>query len=100
LTIVNFMSVVFSETRAGATQPQAYDVLKSTGNDDRSKLDKDLMAAWLNFASGSVNLTTVYDGVTFAQIMSEAEATRNNPSATSAQLKAQQQRVHKIHGDG
>jgi FtsP/CotA-like multicopper oxidase with cupredoxin domain len=97
LSIANFMSTVFSETVPTATRPQAAQVLANASPDDRAKLDRELLAAWLNFATGSVKLTTLFDGTTFAQLMANAEAVRNNPLATSAQLKAQTKLVHKIN---
>ena len=59
LAITRFMSTVFSEARALNTVAQAFDVMRINGNggDSLQKLDRELLAAWLNFANGAFDLT-------------------------------------------
>ena len=96
LAIVAFVSDVFNEVRDASTRPLAHDViwLGGNGGDERQKLDRVLLVAWLNFANGGIEydqpLDTTGDGVpdtTFAALMESAEAVRINPASTPAQLR-------------
>ena len=90
LAIVRFMSAVFSEARPLNTLA---DVMRINGNggDAQQKLDRELVAAWLNFASGGFDLTELVDtdgngtaDTPFATVMANAEAVRLNPAGSSA----------------
>ena len=107
LAITRFMSTVFSEARALDTVAEAFDVMRINGNggDSLQKLDRELLAAWLNFANGAFDLTELVDtdgnGVVdtqFASVMATAEAVRLNPASTSAQLLAQRDILEEING--
>ncbi len=88
-----------ASTRPGTRRrsPIAYDDMFLAGNAGslRQKLDRELLTAWLNFANGAIEydqlFVTVKNGVpqTFATVMANAEAVRNNPASTDAQLQAQ-----------
>ena len=93
LSIVGFMSNVFNETRDASTRQKAYDVIWMAGNggDERQKLDRDLIVAWLNMAAGAIE----YDA-NFASVMAQAEAVRNNPAATKKQLQDAQKQVKQL----
>jgi M6 family metalloprotease-like protein len=107
LAITRFMSTVFSEARALNTVAEAFDVMRIDQNDGDAlqKLDRELLAAWLNFANGAFDLTELVDtdgnGVAdtpFATVMATAEAVRLNPASTSAQLLAQRDILEQING--
>jgi hypothetical protein len=107
LAITRFMSTVFSEHRALNTVAQAFDVMavNQNGGSATQRLDRELLAAWLNFANGAFGLTELVDtdgnGVAdtpFATVMATAEAVRLNPASTSAQLLAQRDILQEING--
>ena len=107
LAITRFMSTVFSEARALSTVAQAFDVMAvdQNGGSATQKLDRELLAAWLNFANGALDLTELVDtdgnGVAdtaFATVMATAEAVRLNPASTEAQLLAQRDILQRISG--
>ena len=59
------------------------------------QFDRQLLAAWLNFANGSIELSSPVDtngdhvnDSTFGAAMQAAEAVRLNPASTKAQLNA------------
>ena len=105
LEIVNFVSQVFSEERTLATIDDAVDVLRVNGSSDMSELlDRQLLAALLNFANGSVGwdelIDTDGDGVddtTFSDVIAAAESVRADPTATRAQLEAQKDLLERIN---
>jgi hypothetical protein len=103
LAICDFMSSVFCEQRDVLDPHDAYDVLDLAGNGGSSldKLDRQLLVAWLNFATGSLVhdqlLDTNGDGFSdtpFIDIMTTAEAVRLAPDATDKQIKEQTRIVH------
>jgi subtilisin family serine protease len=106
LEIVAFMSGVFNEVRSAATFAQAHGVLfvnRNTGTMPEL-LDEQLLAAWLNFANGALDLTEMVDtngdgldDMTFGAALSAAEAVRLNPAATRAQLEAQKNILERIN---
>ena len=63
LAIVGFMSTVFNEARDASTVAAAYDVmqLQQNGGSELQKLDRQLLAAWLNFANGAFDYTELFD---------------------------------------
>ena len=63
LAIAGFMSGVFGNTRPLNTVAQAFDILKVNENEgsETQKLERELLAAWLNFANGAFDLTELLD---------------------------------------
>ena len=107
LAIARFMSTVFDETRNASTVALAFEVfdLGGNGGDASQKLDRELMAAWLNFANGAFGLTELVDtngdkapDTPFATMMATAEAVRNNPLSTQLQLIAQRDILERVNG--
>jgi hypothetical protein len=98
LDIVGYMSAVFNEVRDASTIPKAKIVLDAAkvGGNASKILDRQLLAAWINFANGAVGWTelvdTTGDGIpdtTFQNAILTAEAVRLNPASTKAQLLEQ-----------
>ena len=107
LEIAGFMSLVFDEVRNAATVAAAFDVLnvKSNGGSASEHFDRQLLAAWLNFANGAFDLTELVDTdgddtaeTQFAAVLAAAEAVRLNPASTEAQLHAQRDILQRING--
>ena len=101
------MSTVFNETRNASTVPLAFDVMNVSGNQGQAfqKLDRELLAAWLNFANGAFDLTELVDtngdsvpDTTFAAMMAAAEAVRNNPVSSAIQMLAQRDILQRVNG--
>ncbi len=102
LQIVSFVSNTFNETRDASTIAKAFDVLKMGGGTTATdQLDRDLIAAWLNFANGAVGYNEIVDAKgtpkPFSAMMAAAEAVRNNPASTDKQRHAQRQIVHYVN---
>jgi len=102
LDIVVFMSTVFDTP---LDQPDAVDILFVNQNKGTAEelFDKQLLAAWLNFANGAIELgdsvDTDGDGVndsTFGAASLTAENVRNNPASTRAQLLTQKDILESI----
>ena len=73
---------------------------------DTEIMQRQLMAAWLNFANGSVSWFDLVDtngdrrpDKQFGQVMRESEALRLNSTATRAQLLAQEAILKIVNGD-
>jgi PKD repeat protein len=103
LKIVRFFSLVFDPAypadRAGAAAIM-HAPPKSPAN---VIFDQHALAAWLNFANGSIEFATSVDtdgdGVddsTFGAAMLHAETVRTNPASTSQQIKAQKDVVERL----
>jgi hypothetical protein len=93
LGMVNIASAVFSEQVPASTIEEARGVMWARGPSMRDKAEAQLLAAWLNFAHGSVGwdemIDTDGDGVDdtpFHQVMPEAEATLLDAEATHKEL--------------
>lgn len=105
LEIVDFVSLVFGETRSASTFAEAYDVLRVNGTSDmRQLLDRQLLAALLNFANGSIGWDELVDtngdsidDTAFSAVIATAEAVRNNPASTKAQIQAQKNLLERIN---
>ncbi len=105
LKIVGFMSTVFNERTNASTIALATRVLNPPGNVSATEqFDRQLLALWLNFANGPVDLTTLVDtngdGVvdtSLAAVLSTAEAIRLNPLSTTAQVIAQKSILERIN---
>jgi hypothetical protein len=81
-------------------------VLFAGGNNGSATqlLDRQLLAAWLNYANGAVALTTMVDtdgkgGVDtlFGTVIAAAEAARLNPASTAEQLLALKNILERIN---
>ncbi len=109
LNIVSHMSTVFNEERDASTTQAAYDVmhLKQNYGSMAEQLDRELLAAWLNFANGARPYLGLIDtdgddvgDATFADLITTAEAVRLNPGSTDEELEIQVEIVHKINIGG
>ncbi len=94
LDIVGFASAVFSEQVPASTIGEARDVMWASGPSMRDKAEAQLLAAWLNFAHGSVGWDELIDtndddvgDTSFHQVMSEAEAILLHADATHEELE-------------
>lgn len=105
LAIVRFMSAVFDEQRPLSTHAQARDALKSVNSSGaRHILDQQLVAVWLNFANGALDLDELVDtdgdgiaDTAFEDVVATAEAVRLDPSSTTAQLNEQKRILERIN---
>ena len=101
LEIVNAVSSVFSETYLVPTIAAVHTVLSPMGSDRRDFARAQLMAGWLQFASGAVawDATIQVDNETvgFLPLMFNAEAVINNPAATDAELLAVERALARLH---
>lgn len=106
LDIVGTLSAVFSEVRPASTVPEAYDVLNPAANGGvpSAALDRQLLAAWLNFANGGVGWSELVDtdgdgtlDTSFADLVQTAEAVRLSVTSTPVQLLAQKDRLERLN---
>ena len=105
LEIVGYMSLVFDEVRDASTFASAHDVLSVKKTAEMSELlDRQLLAAWLNFANGSIEYDELVDtdgdnvpDTAFADALAAAEAVRLNPAATHAELEEQKDILERIN---
>jgi Zn-dependent metalloprotease len=96
LAITGFMSTVFNEETDVSTIALAKNLLKGGKNPPMEQVfDRQLLAVWLNFANGSMDLGTLVDtdgdfvpDTSFADIITAAEAARLNPATTDEELEA------------
>lgn len=109
LEIVGLVSSVFHELTDASTPALARGVLRnpSVASDVRIQLDRQLLAAWLNFANGAVAwdelVDTDGDGVAdteFGVVISAAEADRLNPATSAAVLEAHKDVLELINVGG
>jgi hypothetical protein len=100
------MSTVFHEVTDASTPALARGVLDAskTGGDALRILDRQLLAAWSNFANGSVGWTELVDvtgdgvvDMTFGDAMQQAEAVRLNPASTKSELLAAAEMIETIN---
>jgi hypothetical protein len=104
LDIVGHMSQVFDEIRSAATLPQAAAVLALQGSNLRDLLDRQLLAAWLNFANGAFDLDEEVDtdgdhvpDATFFEAMTDAETVRANPASTQTEIERQKDIIERLN---
>jgi hypothetical protein len=106
LDIAGALSAVFSEARPASTVPEAYAVLNPAGNGGvpSEALDRQLLAAWLNFANGGVGwaelLDTDGDGLldtSFGDLVQAAEAVRLDATSTPIELLRQKDRLERLN---
>jgi hypothetical protein len=101
IDIVNAASSVFSEATTVATLGDVHMVLSPTGGDRRVHAEGDLMAAWLQFASGAVawNASVPIGGgstMAFLDLMQQVETTILDGTATNAELLAAEHLVKRV----
>ena len=105
LEIIGYMSLVFDEVVDASTFAKAYAILSAGGSADaKTQLDRQLLAAWLNFANGSLDLDELVDtdgkkglDTTFYAAVMAAETVRLNPASTRAELLAQKDILERIN---
>jgi hypothetical protein len=106
LAIAGYMSQVFDEETDASTFELAHGVLRVNQNngDMKALFDRQLLAAWLNFANGSMELDELVDtdgdGIAdtrFADAVAAGEAVRLDPNATRAQLEEQKNILERIN---
>jgi hypothetical protein len=106
LKIDDYMSRIFSERNDARTIALATAILNppTTKTTTVQQFDRQLLAAWLNFANGSVDLATLVDtdgdkapDTLFVDAVTTAENTRLNPNATAAQLITQKDILERIN---
>jgi hypothetical protein len=112
LEIVRFGSAVFDEAVPLSTLADADDSFKVEGGGPgvalRATLERELLAAWLNFANGVYgydDLVVDVDGdlipdLTFGEAVADAEATYLDPAATPQDLVAARQAMHQANRFG
>jgi hypothetical protein len=105
LAIVDFVSTIFSEVRAAGTIAEAVDVLRVNGTSEMAELlDRQLLAALLNFANGSVAWDALIDtdgdtvgDTAFSDVISTAEAVRANPASTREELEVHKDLLEQVN---
>lgn len=105
LAIVRFVSGVFDEERPLSTKAEARDALKSVDTSgSRQILDQQLVAVWLNFANGALDLDELVDtdgdgtaDTAFGDAVATAEAVRLDPNATTAEFNEQKDILEQIN---
>jgi hypothetical protein len=95
LKIAAHMSGVFNEVTDASTFEAADQVLSRTAT-AKERFDRQLLAAWLNFANGARDYDEMVDtdgngqaDTAFSAVVAAAEAVRLNPLSTEAQINAQ-----------
>ncbi|WP_351233110.1 M36 family metallopeptidase [Streptomyces sp. NPDC002133] len=96
LKIVEHSSAVFSELVDVSTQEKAASTLFLTLLNPKRAFDRQLLAAWLNFANGAFDADELVDtdgdlkaDTPFLEAVQNAEKVRLDPDATSAELARQ-----------
>jgi PKD domain-containing protein len=97
LKIASYMSRVFTERTAAQTFTEAYAVLDTGPTKPiRALFDVQLLAAWLNFANGSIEYNQLVDtngdkrpDTPFLTAIAAAESIRLDPASTQQQLDQQ-----------
>lgn len=105
LQISDLVSSVLSEVRDAASFDAAAAVLRDDqGSGARQRLDRQLLAALLNFANGAVDydalIDTNGDGVAdtaFSDVIAQAEAVRLDPEATTPAVLAQKDLLERFN---
>jgi PKD domain-containing protein len=107
LLITGYVSNVFNETRDASTIPLAGGVLALKAPpliEEKRHLDAEILAAWLNFANGSIDWNQLIDtdkngtgDTPFSTVMATAEAVRNSPFATKQQYIVQRDLLRRVN---
>jgi Zn-dependent metalloprotease len=104
LDIVGYLSMVFDEDTDASSRSKAEAVLNAPAKAPAEVIfDQHALAAWLNFANGSISLSSPVDtdgngtlDSTFAAAMFTAETVRLNPASSKAEVNAQKNIVERI----
>ncbi|HMG44326.1 MAG TPA: PKD domain-containing protein [Acidimicrobiales bacterium] len=109
LDITNDISQVFDEARPLADFEDAVDVLVPPLpllSERTDVLDRELLAAWLNFAHGTYRLDDLIDtnkdsvrDTEFWTVLQTAETVRLNPNSTNTELFKQARLIARINND-
>lgn len=105
LEIVELVSQVFDEETSANTIGEALDVLETKGKPPMVEvLERQLLAALLNFGNGSVAWDQLIDtdgnnagDTLFSDVIAGAESVRLNPASTKSQLEEQKDLLEKIN---
>ena len=106
LDVINFASGVFSEARSVTTIDDAEDVLdgRVAAGSAAFRLDRQLLAAWLNYVNGTIGLDDLIDtdgdgapDTPFVDVIAAAEASRLDPGATDGELEDQKDVLESIN---
>jgi photosystem II stability/assembly factor-like uncharacterized protein len=104
LLITDYVSNVFHEVRDASTIEKAGDVLSHRAPPDLPELrhlDAEILAAWLNFANGTIGWNQMIDtgpvDMPFSAVMTTAEAVRNNPASTKRQIMDQRDLLRRVN---
>ena len=107
LAITGFTSLVFNETRDASTIPLAGSVLALKEPplvEEKRHLDAEILAAWLNFANGSLGWNQLIDtdgnnvgDTAFHTVMATAETVRNSPLSTKKQYIQQRDLLRRVN---
>ena len=105
LAIVDYVSLVFNESRDASTIEKAYDVLflKQNGGSAAEQFDRELLTVWLNFANGAIEYDELVDSdgdgvddTPLYAVVAAAEAVRLDPNATEAEIREQKNILHHL----
>lgn len=107
LQITRHMSRVFNTWTPIGTFEQARGVLNTRQtSDDRDIMTRQLLAAWLNFAHGSIGWFDMVDtdgdrrgDKTFGQLLLESEQLRMDATATRSELLAQESILKRVNNE-
>lgn len=104
LAIARFGSAVFDEVTDLGDLDDAEEVLDGSAGSHLARLDRELLATWLNLANGAVAFDELVldvdgDGTldTFGDAVAMAEAVRLDPSSTTAEVREQVRILHSIN---
>ena len=105
LDVVDAVSSVFSEAAAAATFADVHAVLSPTGGDRRARATAELMAAWLQFASGAVAWDATVplsngSSVGFLPLMASAEQAILDNATTDAELHGVERDLARVRHAG
>ncbi len=106
LQIVRYMSSVFGSVTQLNNAGDAFTILQPSSSDPHMLLNRELLVAWLDYASGAIDWNTLVDtngdgipDTPFNAVMATAERVRLNPLSTQQQLLAQRNLLATILGD-
>ncbi|MEU4830359.1 S8 family serine peptidase [Streptosporangium sp. NPDC023615] len=95
LGLVGKASKVFPEVTPASSLATAYRVLKPAKRTARAAMERELLASWLNWANGAVNLTATIKGrTTLKVVLTSVEGQRLKGSAPAASTSLLKKRVN------
>lgn len=105
--VIHHLSKIFAEVRGTLTLPAMQGILSSTPRDVAARLDRELLAIWLNFAAGALGWDALVDtsgdgraDTRLSDAIAAAESVRANPRATAADLQAQTDKLRNVNAMG